>query len=191
MGVALAGRRRWIWLAVAVVVLALLAFGVVRALTAGAAREESAAAETVGADKGAVTTEVATTGTLQAAQTRSLSFAVSAEVETVKVRAGNTVTAGQVLATVDDTDAAEKVDDATTALSDAYDALEDEYMLARAIIEARVKSGLTQEELAKQMGTTQSVVARWESGKTLPSCRTLLRLAKATGTRFHAQFVTR
>jgi ribosome-binding protein aMBF1 (putative translation factor) len=73
----------------------------------------------------------------------------------------------------------------------AYDALEDEYMLARAIIEARVKSGLTQEELAKQMGTTQSVVARWESGKTLPSCRTLLRLAKATGTRFHAQFVTR
>jgi ribosome-binding protein aMBF1 (putative translation factor) len=73
----------------------------------------------------------------------------------------------------------------------SYDALEDEYALARAIIEARVKSGLTQEELAKRMGTTQSVVARWESGKTLPSCRTLLRLAKATGTRFHAQFVVR
>jgi HlyD family secretion protein len=125
MGVALAGRRRLIWLAVAVVVLALIAFGVVRALTAGAAQEESKAAEIVKADTGAVTTEVATTGTLQAAQTRSLSFAVSAEVETVKVRAGNTVTAGQVLATVDDTDAAEKVDDATTTLSDAYDSLEE------------------------------------------------------------------
>ncbi|GIE74694.1 hypothetical protein Aph02nite_06440 [Actinoplanes philippinensis] len=124
MGVALAGRRRLIWLAVAVVVLALIAFGVVRALTAGAAQEESKAAEIVKADKGAVTTEVATTGTLQPAQTRSLSFAVSAEVESVKVRAGNTVTAGQVLATVDDTDAAEKVDDATATLSDAYDALE-------------------------------------------------------------------
>jgi HlyD family secretion protein len=125
MGVALAGRRRWIWLAAAVVVLALLAFGVVRALTAGAAQEEPKAAETVPADRGAVTTEVATTGTLQAAQTRSLSFAVSAEVETVKVRAGNTVTAGQVLATVDDTAAAEKVGDAETALSDAYDALDE------------------------------------------------------------------
>ncbi|GIF37139.1 efflux RND transporter periplasmic adaptor subunit [Actinoplanes xinjiangensis] len=124
MGVALAGRRRLIWLAVAVVVLALIAFGVVRALTAGAAREESKAAEIVRADRGAVTTAVATTGTLQAAQTRSLSFAVSAEVETVEVRAGNTVTAGQVLATVDDTAAAEKVDDASSALSDAYDALE-------------------------------------------------------------------
>jgi HlyD family secretion protein len=124
MGVALAGRRRLIWLAVAVVVLALLAFGVVRALTAGAAQEESEAAETVTTDKGVVTTEVATTGTLQAAQTRSLSFAVSAEVETVKVRAGNTVTPGQVLATVDDTDAAERVADAETTLADAYDALD-------------------------------------------------------------------
>jgi ribosome-binding protein aMBF1 (putative translation factor) len=73
----------------------------------------------------------------------------------------------------------------------AYDALEDEYALARAIIQARIKSGLTQEELAKRMGTTQSVVARWESGKTLPSCRTLIRLAEATGTRFRAEFVAR
>ncbi|GAA1620478.1 efflux RND transporter periplasmic adaptor subunit [Actinoplanes couchii] len=124
MGVAVAGRRRLIWLAVAVVVTALLVFGVVRALTAGAAQEETKAAETVKADKGEVTTEVATTGTLQAAQTRSLSFAVSAEVESVKVRAGNTVTAGQVLATVDDTDAAERVDDAAEALDDAQDRLE-------------------------------------------------------------------
>ncbi|GAA0458103.1 permease [Actinoplanes capillaceus] len=119
MGVALAGRRRLIRLGVAVVVLALVAFGVVRALTAGAAREESKAAETVEVDKGEVTTEVATTGTLQPAQTRSLSFAVSGTVETVKVRAGTTVTAGQVLATVDDTDAAEAVDDARDALDDA------------------------------------------------------------------------
>lgn len=123
MGVAVAGRRRLIWLAVAVVVLAAIVFGVVRALTAGAAEEVSAAAETVKVGKGEVTTEVATTGTLQAAQTRSLSFAVSAEVESVKVRAGNTVTAGQVLATVDDTDAAEKVDDATEALNDAQEKL--------------------------------------------------------------------
>ncbi|MFI1990293.1 efflux RND transporter periplasmic adaptor subunit [Actinoplanes sp. NPDC020271] len=122
MGVALAGRRRWIWLGVSVVVLALIAFGVVRALTADDA-EESKAAETVKVDKGAVTTEVATTGTLAAAQTRSLSFAVDGTVETVKVRAGTTVTPGQVLATVDDDDAQQAVDDAQDALDDAEDAL--------------------------------------------------------------------
>ncbi|GAA2893742.1 hypothetical protein Acy02nite_27640 [Actinoplanes cyaneus] len=122
MGVALAGRRRWIWLGVSVVVLALVALGVVRALTADGA-EESKAAETVGVDKGAVTTEVATTGTLAAAQTRSLSFAVDGTVETVKVRAGTTVTAGQVLATVDDDDARQAVDDAQDALDAAEDAL--------------------------------------------------------------------
>jgi multidrug efflux pump subunit AcrA (membrane-fusion protein) len=122
MGVALAGRRRWIWLGVSVVVLALVALGVVRALTADGA-EESKAAETVGVDKGAVTTEVATTGTLAAAQTRSLSFAVDGTVETVKVRAGTTVTAGQVLATVDDDDARQAVDDAQDALDDAEEAL--------------------------------------------------------------------
>ncbi|GLW28427.1 efflux RND transporter periplasmic adaptor subunit [Actinoplanes regularis] len=124
MGVALAGRRRWIWLGVSVVVLALLAYGVVRALTADGA-EESKAAETVTVDKGAVTTEVATTGTLAAAQTRSLSFAVAGTVETVKVRAGTTVAAGQTLATVADEDAREAVDDAQDALNSAEESLAD------------------------------------------------------------------
>jgi ribosome-binding protein aMBF1 (putative translation factor) len=73
----------------------------------------------------------------------------------------------------------------------AYEALDDEYALARAIIQARVQSGLTQEELAKRMGTTQSVVARLESGKRLPSIRTLRRVAEATGTRLRTQFVER
>jgi ribosome-binding protein aMBF1 (putative translation factor) len=71
----------------------------------------------------------------------------------------------------------------------AYEVLEDEYALAKAMMQARMQSGLTQEELAKRMGTTQSVIARWESGKTLPSSRTLLRVAEATGTHFRAQFV--
>ncbi|SNY48987.1 efflux RND transporter periplasmic adaptor subunit [Paractinoplanes atraurantiacus] len=122
MGEALAGRRRWIWVAAAVVVLALIVYGVVRALSADAEQTPKAAA-TVAVDRGAVTTEVATTGTLQPAQTRSLSFAVSGTVESVAVRAGTTVTAGQVLAKVDDTDAAEAVSDAQDALDDAEDAL--------------------------------------------------------------------
>ncbi|MBU2669332.1 efflux RND transporter periplasmic adaptor subunit [Actinoplanes bogorensis] len=124
MGEALAGRRRWIWAAAAVVVLALIVFGVVRAMGADA-KEEPEAATTVAVDRGAVTAEVATTGTVQPAQTRSLSFAVEGTVESVSVRAGTTVTAGQVLAKVDDTDAAEAVDDAQDSLDDAEDALEE------------------------------------------------------------------
>jgi HlyD family secretion protein len=122
MGEVLAGRRRWIWVAAAVVVLALIVYGVVHALTADATEKPKAAA-TAAADLGDVTTEVATTGTLQPAQTRSLSFAVKGTVESVSVRAGTTVTAGQVLAKVDDTDAATAVDDAQDSLDDAEDAL--------------------------------------------------------------------
>lgn len=63
-----------------------------------------------------------------------------------------------------------------------YDALEDEFTLAAAMIRVRADAGLTQEELAERMGTRQEVVARWEGGKVMPSTRTLERLARATGT---------
>ncbi|MGH7154753.1 MAG: helix-turn-helix domain-containing protein [Acetobacteraceae bacterium] len=63
-----------------------------------------------------------------------------------------------------------------------YEALEGEFTLAAALIRARAEAGLTQEQLAKRMGTKQEVVARWEGGKVMPSTRTLARLAKATGT---------
>lgn len=69
-----------------------------------------------------------------------------------------------------------------------YDALEEEFSLASALIEARSRAGLTQEELASRMNTSQSAIARMESGKVLPSSRTLQRLASATGTRLRIQF---
>lgn len=65
----------------------------------------------------------------------------------------------------------------------AYNALEEEFALAKAVIDARNRAGLTQVELARKMGTTQPVVARLEGGRTRPSMRTLERLAKATGSR--------
>ena len=71
----------------------------------------------------------------------------------------------------------------------AYDALEDEYALARALIEARSQAGLTQEALAEKMQTTQATVARWESGKHLPSCQTLQRIARATNTALRISFM--
>ncbi len=66
---------------------------------------------------------------------------------------------------------------------EAYDAMTGEFALARELIAARVRAGLTQAELAERMGTTQSAVARIESGRRLPSMKTLLRYAKATGSR--------
>ena len=70
----------------------------------------------------------------------------------------------------------------------AYDSLGDEYAFIEAMIEARAKAGLTQSQLAKKMKTTQSVVARMEGGKSMPSTRTLQKVAAATGTRLRISF---
>jgi predicted transcriptional regulator len=70
----------------------------------------------------------------------------------------------------------------------AYEALEDEFAVARAVIAARSRAGLTQTELARKMGTTQPVVARMESGRIQPSLRTLQRLAQATGSKLMIRF---
>ncbi len=70
----------------------------------------------------------------------------------------------------------------------AYAALEEEFVLASAVMDVRTRAGLTQEELARKMGTTQPVVARLESGRTRPSLRTLERLAEATGSRLLISF---
>ena len=64
-----------------------------------------------------------------------------------------------------------------------YDALEDEFELANVLIGARVRAGLTQAQLAERMGTSQSAVARLESGRRLPSVATLEKLAAATGSK--------
>lgn len=70
----------------------------------------------------------------------------------------------------------------------AYNALEEEFSLARVMIEARAHAGLTQEQLANRMHTTQAVIARLESGRVKPSTRTLERLAAATGMRLRISF---
>ena len=71
---------------------------------------------------------------------------------------------------------------------EAHDRLGPEFELSRSLIEARTRARLTQAELAERMKTTQSVVARLESGRTRPSARTLERVARATGTRLRISF---
>lgn len=69
------------------------------------------------------------------------------------------------------------------AFREAYQALEAEFALAAQVIEARARAGLTQAELAQRMGTSQSAVARLESGTARPSVATLEKLAAATGSK--------
>jgi transcriptional regulator with XRE-family HTH domain len=49
------------------------------------------------------------------------------------------------------------------------------------IREARKRAGLTQQELADRAGTSQSGVARWESGRTAVSLDAVLRLVRHCG----------
>jgi ribosome-binding protein aMBF1 (putative translation factor) len=68
-----------------------------------------------------------------------------------------------------------------------YDALAPEFEIAAELLRARLRAGLSQAELAARMGTSQSTIARLEAGQTLPSTKTLLRYAKATGSKFHVR----
>ena len=66
-----------------------------------------------------------------------------------------------------------------------YDRLAPEFEIATELIQACLRSGFSQVELAERMGTSQSAIARLESGQTLPSTKTLLRFAEATGSKLH------
>src|SRR5712691_4982908 len=52
------------------------------------------------------------------------------------------------------------------------------------LVAARLAAGLTQSELAARIGTTQSAIARLESGTITPTVETLSRLADVVGLRF-------
>nr|VFJ42440.1 MAG: Helix-turn-helix domain-containing protein [Candidatus Kentron sp. DK]VFJ48082.1 MAG: Helix-turn-helix domain-containing protein [Candidatus Kentron sp. DK] len=61
-----------------------------------------------------------------------------------------------------------------------YDALASEFRLAHELLATRSRAGLSQQEMAVRMGTSQSAVARLESGHK-PSLRSIERYAAALG----------
>ena len=67
--------------------------------------------------------------------------------------------------------------------SKAYHDLDLEFSIISAMIEARVKKGLTQEKLAEKMGTKQSSIARFESGRYNPTLAFVQKLVNAIGVR--------
>ncbi len=74
-------------------------------------------------------------------------------------------------------------------LKKEYDALEPEFAIIQAMIDARKESGLTQKQLADKTGITQADISRLESGSANPSLRTLQRLAAGMGMRVRLEFV--
>ena len=64
-----------------------------------------------------------------------------------------------------------------------YARADDEFKLIEALVRARTATKLTQAELARRLGTTQSAIARLEGGRVSPSFATLRRYAEPTGTR--------
>jgi transcriptional regulator with XRE-family HTH domain len=74
-------------------------------------------------------------------------------------------------------DIAERMRDPAFAV--AYEALEPEFQVARQVIALRLQRGLTQKELAEQVGTKQSGISRLESMGQLPSLSFLKRVAEA------------
>ena len=71
----------------------------------------------------------------------------------------------------------------TPAVHAAYEEQASEFSVARELIAARLRAGLTQGQMAERMGTTQSTIARLESGRRTPSLRTVQRYADAAGCR--------
>lgn len=71
----------------------------------------------------------------------------------------------------------------------AYKALEPQYQLARAIIAARIKAGMTQAELAERASLPQSNISRLESGPINPTVRTLEKVAAGLGKKLSFTFI--
>jgi len=71
----------------------------------------------------------------------------------------------------------------------AYDEAVEEYAALEAMIRARAGTGVTQAELAERMGTTQSAIARLESGRVSPTVETLQKYARALGKRLKIEMI--
>jgi transcriptional regulator with XRE-family HTH domain len=74
-----------------------------------------------------------------------------------------------------------------------YDALEPEFELLDELLKARDEAGLTQEDVAKRMGTSRPAVARIEAGggskRHSPSIATLRKYAEAVGCKLQIKLV--
>ncbi len=71
-----------------------------------------------------------------------------------------------------------------------WEAIQPEMAIAQAVIDARVATGMTQQQLAEVTGIAQGDISKLERGSGNPSVRTLRRLAAGMGKRLKIEFVT-
>ena len=69
-----------------------------------------------------------------------------------------------------------------------WDAMEPEFAIIQALIDARKKAGLTQKQLSDRTGINQADISRLENSEANPSLKTLKRLASATNTVLKIEF---
>lgn len=74
------------------------------------------------------------------------------------------------------------------ALRAEYDALEPEFAIMQAMIDARKRTGMTQKQLAEATGIYQGDISKLERGCGNPSLKTLQRLASGMGMRLKLEF---
>jgi membrane fusion protein, macrolide-specific efflux system len=122
-------RRRWLVLSVAVVVIVAFAVWYFAIRSDGSSSNAAATTTTkqlVTVTRGALTNSVSAEGTVAAAQTDDLSFSAAGTVTAVNVKAGDTVTAGEVLATIDSASLQSSVASAASTLARAQASLADD-----------------------------------------------------------------
>jgi DNA-binding XRE family transcriptional regulator len=64
-----------------------------------------------------------------------------------------------------------------------YETADAEFAIIEELIRARASANMTQADVARRIGTTQSAIARLEGGGVSPSISTLRKYAEATGAR--------
>lgn len=70
-----------------------------------------------------------------------------------------------------------------------YEALEPEYQLIKAIIDAREEKSLSQQALSELTGIDRGDISKIENGNANPSLRTMKRLAAGLGKRLKIEMV--
>lgn len=70
-----------------------------------------------------------------------------------------------------------------------YEALEPDFAIIQAMVDARRQSGLTQKELSEKTGIAQGDISKLENGSANPSLKTLRRLAEGMGMQLKLEFL--
>jgi transcriptional regulator with XRE-family HTH domain len=73
-------------------------------------------------------------------------------------------------------------------VKEEFDALQPEYDIIQAMIDARIKQNITQVELSKRTGITQADISRIENGTRNPSLSMVKKLADGLGMQLRVEF---